>query len=151
MKDLFLLSDIDVGSELLSLYVFDILICTAECFLAVPEVFIDTVFTAVVEASATDGMRAVAKVMAGPAKTVVVVGAVIQSPSLFVFISPPDATARSPDVTGAVAEGIDADVDSVVCMGAVAKFMAGLTNLLVVVGVIFVPPNLLIVVSYFTS
>ena len=49
------------------------------------------------------------------------------------------------------ADGIDADVDFVVCMGAIAEFMAGLTDILVVVGVIFVPPNLLIVVSYFTS
>ena len=84
--------------------------------------------------------------MAGPAKTVVVVCVFIQSPSIFFFINPPDATARSPDVIEAVAAGIDADMELVVCVGAVAKFTAGHTGILVVVGVIFVPPNLFVFV-----
>ena len=81
MKDLqYLLSDIDVGLKLLSLYEVDILICTAECFIAAPDVSNDAVFIAVVEASVTDGMRSVAKVMAGLTDHLVVVGVILYLP-----------------------------------------------------------------------
>ena len=91
-------------------------------------------------------MRAVANVVAGPAKTVVVVCVFIQSPSIFFFINPPDATARSPDVIEAVAAGIDADMESIVCVGTVAEFTAGHTGILVGVRVIFVPLDLFVFV-----
>ena len=60
-----------VGPRLPTWYDIDILTGAAECFIAVPEVANDAVFTAVVEASATDGVGAVANVMAGPATIVV--------------------------------------------------------------------------------
>ena len=69
-----------VGPRLPTWYDIDILTGAAECFVAVPEVANNAVFTAVIKASATVGLGAVANVMAGPAKVVVVVGAVIEPP-----------------------------------------------------------------------
>ena len=48
----------------------------AECFVAAPGVVVDAVFAAIVEASVTDGIEAVANVVARPATAVVVVGVV---------------------------------------------------------------------------
>ena len=80
-----------VGPRLPTWYDIDILTGAAECFIAVPEVVNDSVFTAVVEASATVGVGAFANVMAGPATIVVVVGVVVEPPGLVPFAIPPDA------------------------------------------------------------
>jgi len=82
-----------VGPRLPTWYDVDMLTGAAECFIAVPEVADDAVFTAVVEASATDGVGTVANVMARPATLVVVVGVVIKSPGLAPLAIPPDAVA----------------------------------------------------------
>ena len=131
------LTDVVVGSNLPSWYEVDILSGAAECFIAAPEVAKDKVFTAIVKASATDGMGAVADVMARPANVVAVVGVVVKPPSLVAIAIPPDAIARSPIIVGAVADGIDSNVNLIICVGAVVKFMAGPANLLVVKGVVF--------------
>ena len=99
-----------------SWYEVDILTGAAECFIAVPEVADDGVFTAVVEASATDGLGAVANVMAGPATVVVVVGFVAKPPGLVPFAIPPDAISWSPVVVGGVAGGINSVVNPVVLL-----------------------------------
>ena len=56
----------------------------------------NAVFTADVEASATDGLGAVANVVAGPASVVVVVGVIVVAPGLVPLAVPPDATVGSP-------------------------------------------------------
>ena len=52
----------------------------AECFVAAPGVVVDAVFAAIVEASVTVGIEAVANVVARPATAVVVVGVVVEPP-----------------------------------------------------------------------
>ena len=103
-----------VGPRLPTWYDIDILTCAAECFIAVPEIANDAVFIAVVEVSATDGVGAVANVVAGPATIVVVVGVIIEPPGLVPFAIPPDALAWSPVVVQDVANGINSVVNPVV-------------------------------------
>ena len=78
----------------------------SECFVAAPGVVIDAVFAAVVEASVTDGIEAVANVVARPATAVVVVGVVIEPPEFCPLAGSPDAVVRSPFVVGVVADGL---------------------------------------------
>ena len=68
------------------------------------------------EASATDGLGAVANVMAGPATVVVVVGVVVEPPGLVPFAIPSDAIAWYPVVVGGVADGINSVVNPVVLL-----------------------------------
>ena len=94
------------GSKLPSWYDDDVLPGAAECFIAVPVVPNDAVFTAVVEASATGGVGTVANVVARPATLVVVMGVVVDSPGLAPLAIPPDVVAWSPIVRDA-ADGIN--------------------------------------------
>ena len=59
---------------------FDVRPGAAECFVAAPGVVIVAVFAAVVEASATCGVKAVSNVVAVPATIVVVLGVVVEPP-----------------------------------------------------------------------
>ena len=71
-----------------------------------PDVVDDAVFTAVVEASATCGVKAIANVVARPATAVVVVGVVVKPPGFGPLAIPTDAVVWSPVVVGGVADGI---------------------------------------------
>jgi hypothetical protein len=66
----------------------DVLPGAAECFVAAPGVVIVALFAAVVEASATCGVKAVANVVAGPATIVVVVGVVVEPPGFIPLAVP---------------------------------------------------------------
>ena len=74
----------------------------------------DAVFTAGVEASATDSLGAVANVVAGPASVVVVVGVVVVAPGLVPLAVPPDALVWSPVVVRDVPNVINSVVNPVV-------------------------------------
>jgi hypothetical protein len=74
----------------------------------------NAVFTAGVEASATDGLGAVANVVTGPASVVLVVGVVVVAPGLVPLAVPPNAKAWSPVVVQDVANSINYFVDPVV-------------------------------------
>jgi hypothetical protein len=87
------------------LSVVDVLPGAAECFVAAPGVVIVAVFAAVVEASATCGVKAVANVVARPATAVVVVGVVVEPPGFCPFAGSSDAVVLSPFVLGGVADG----------------------------------------------
>ena len=78
----------------------------AECFVAAPGVVVDAVFAAIVEASVTDGLEAVANVVARPATAVVVVGVVVEPPGFCPMAGSCDAVVRSPFGVGVVADGL---------------------------------------------
>jgi hypothetical protein len=84
---------------------FDVLPGAAECFVAAPGVVVFAVFAAVVEASATCGVKAVANVVARPATAVVVVGVVVEPPRFCPFAGSSDAVVLSPFGVGGVADG----------------------------------------------
>jgi hypothetical protein len=78
----------------------------AECFIAAPGVVVVVVFAAVVEASVTDGLKAVANVVARPATAVVVMGVVGEPPGFCPSSGSSDAVVLSPFVVGGVADGL---------------------------------------------
>ena len=78
----------------------------AECFVAAPGVVIVVVHAAVCEASVTDGLKAVAEVVAGHVTAVAVVGFVVETTGFCPLACPPDAVARSPFFVGVVADDI---------------------------------------------
>jgi hypothetical protein len=69
-------------------------------------VVVVVVYAAICEASVTDGLKAVAKVVAGPVTAVAVVGVFVEPPGFCPLAFPPDAVARSPFFVGVVADGI---------------------------------------------
>ena len=76
----------------------------AECFVAAPGVVVDAVFAAICEASVTDGLEAVANVVARPATAVVVVGFVVETPKFCPLAGSSDAVVRPPFVVGVFAD-----------------------------------------------
>ena len=80
-------------------------------FTAVVEASATEVFTAVVEASVFDGAGTVANVVARPATLVVVVGVVAESPGLAPLAILSDAIFWSPVVLRDVADGVNFVVD----------------------------------------